>query len=72
MGGGTGGKLSKQLKSKANDLRIWANWCDIRAEEEYDEGDYWEAAKWKAEGTAARAEAEAFDAAAGAAEKAGL
>ena len=72
MGGGSGGKLSKQLKSKANQLHIWANWCEIRANEEYEAENYWEAAKWKAEGTAAEAEADAFDAAAEAASKAGL
>lgn len=73
MGGGAGGaKLSKQLKAKARDLHIWASWCDIRAQEEWDAGNYLDAAEWAARGEAAEAAADAYDAAADAAEKAGL
>lgn len=73
MGGGTSkGKLSKQLRSTAADNRVWSYWCHFRANEEYDAGNYWEAAKWEARGDAADAEAAAADAAAAAAEAAGL
>jgi hypothetical protein len=71
-GGGSAGKASSKLKSMAKSLHIWASWCDIRADEEWDAGNHWEAAKWEAEGVAAEAEADAYDVAAAAAEKAGL